>query len=886
MKRTGFYHIFPFQEVEKGQSVVIYGMGEVGHHYEEQIRASRYCTLEFMTDCEYLRRAGDFPYAQVRPLSALQDTAERIVVAIGDEKMAEEAISQLVHSWKVPRERILWRDAIVGADMVVDDQILDINRAGQVKRRGYYHLFPFSCIEPHKKIIVWGMGEVGRNYQAQLERTKYCEIIGAVDKNAKNIKAASIDILPPEQIRTFGEDAYVVIANGDAGTAREIQESLSDLGVSEERIVYEDAVIATPLVVAESASTNHVAPYLAGSESEKARRTPPMTFAMRLFEYDIVSFDVFDTLILRPFAKPTDLFLILAERLQFLEFPQVRMRAEQKAREWSRYTRRTAEVSFEEIYRFFERETGLDAQACMEMEFATEREFCFANPYMLEVYRILRAQGMKIVFTSDMYLGRARIKELLLSCGYDGVSEEDIFVSCDYSCGKGGEDAGLFGVVRNIMGRQHRYVHIGDHFQNDVVHPRRRGFASIHYPGVNAMGNPHRATFDGMSDLVGSAYGGIVNAHLHQGLHSYSVPYEYGFVYGGLYVLGYASWIERFAEEHGIDKVLFLARDGDIYRQVFDMLPVHVSHAYALYSRLPACRLEAGRNRHFYLDRLLRRRLTDFYPMTVQEWMELCHIEPLAPLLSSYPIDLRQDMDNNTVGILEGFLIDHWHEVLACYEEEQQAACAYFKELIGDARRVAIVDIGWIGSGPLSLRYLIEQKWKLGVEVECLVAGAVVGDATKVSPLVASGALHSYMFSREMNRNLYDSHLSGILTNAPAIELLTQSMTPTFDGFSLQQGHVRFHYGIPEVENKSVIREIQQGILDFARIYLYMFRHAPEMLHISGYDAYIPFRMLSKHATYFSKFFGSYAICLSIGSNPRTAHIETLREIFARNAHR
>lgn len=37
-----------------------------------------------------------------------------------------------------------------------------------------------------------------------------------------------------------------------------------------------------------------------------------------LMKYDVISFDIFDTLIFRPFSEPTDLFYIIGEKLGYL----------------------------------------------------------------------------------------------------------------------------------------------------------------------------------------------------------------------------------------------------------------------------------------------------------------------------------------------------------------------------------------------------------------------------------------------------------------------------------------------------------------------------------------------------------------------------------------
>ena len=67
-----------------------------------------------------------------------------------------------------------------------------------------------------------------------------------------------------------------------------------------------------------------------------------------------------------------------------------------------------------------------------------------------------------------------------------------------------------------------------------------------------------------MSLMVGAAYRGIVNNHMYCGNNSYSMEYEYGYIYGGLFVLGYCTFIHDYYKKNGIDKILFLSRDGDI----------------------------------------------------------------------------------------------------------------------------------------------------------------------------------------------------------------------------------------------------------------------------------------------------------------------------------
>ena len=87
--------------------------------------------------------------------------------------------------------------------------------------------------------------------------------------------------------------------------------------------------------------------YTAGSESSISKRVEPRIFAKNLATYDIISFDVFDTLILRPFSSPTDLFYVLGNKLNYLDFARIRQEMEWKARQKKYKKEKHYEVNLE-----------------------------------------------------------------------------------------------------------------------------------------------------------------------------------------------------------------------------------------------------------------------------------------------------------------------------------------------------------------------------------------------------------------------------------------------------------------------------------------------------------------------------------------------------------
>ena len=107
-------------------------------------------------------------------------------------------------------------------------------------------------------------------------------------------------------------------------------------------------------------------------------------FTEKIKKYDVISFDIFDTLIFRPMALPTDIFYMIGERLDLLDFKNVRVWAEWDARMKCKQRNGHMEVTLQDIWENLAEDTGLDAMEGMQLECETEEKLCYANPYMLQ----------------------------------------------------------------------------------------------------------------------------------------------------------------------------------------------------------------------------------------------------------------------------------------------------------------------------------------------------------------------------------------------------------------------------------------------------------------------------------------------------------------------
>lgn len=521
-------------------------------------------------------------------------------------------------------------------------------------------------------------------------------------------------------------------------------------------------------------------------------------------------------------------------------------------------------MSLQDIWENLEEDTGLNAEEGMRLECETEEKLCYANPYMLQVWKRLQKLGKRMIIVSDMYLPRSCIERILQKTGYTGA--ERIYISNEYGENKAGGDL-FHRVIRDFSGA--RIVHIGDNPHSDQKMAKASGLDILPYQNVNKNVLLYRPM--DMSSMIGGAYRGLVSNHLYNGSEKFSIDYEYGYVYGGLFVVGYCHFIHEYYEQHYLDQLLFLARDGDILRRVYQKLYPDDRTVYVYWSRKAATKLMADEDKHDFFRRFIYHKVNQ--KITIGEALRSMELEQLLPELSDWQeiwdvwerksgagrkqkfIDLRaeDELTDKNAYLLRRFIEAKWERVMTHYEEQQVAAEKYYREILHGCENVAAVDIGWAGSGALALSHLVEKVWGM----DCRITGIVAGTNTihnaqpdASDPFLQDGRLVAYLYSRQMNRDLLKKHDPNKDYNV-FWELLLSSLTPSFQGFHdgryqtekesiyLETVDITLEFGKYDF-NPEGIGEIQRGILDFAEQYLEHFGAFPYMFRISGRDAYAP----------------------------------------------
>lgn len=637
-------------------------------------------------------------------------------------------------------------------------------------------------------------------------------------------------------------------------------------------------------------------PYLKGAESRSTRWTPPHDMVRLLKDYDVVSFDIFDTLIFRPLDLPRHLFWFVGNELDMLNFVNVRTQAENTVRDEKEQREGHREVTIREIYEQIQKETGLDPERGIAAEIETERKLCQANPYMKYVFDTLLALGTRIFLVSDMYLPKEFVEQLLEKCGYAGY--EQLLVSCDCQCSK--RDGRLFQLLKDYAQGARadapRIVHVGDNPETDIGMAQKMGLETFHYENTTVKGRPYRT--DEIPGMVGSAYRGIVNNHLHNGYRRYDAYYEFGFLYGGLFHYGFAQHIHRFAAEHGMEKILFVARDGYIMKQIYDGCFTDIPSGYLLCSRISNLKMAAYCNRRAYLKEYVYRWVQEKMEISLGEVLENMELGKMIPELTSYVDPKERISEENTPALLR-FLDDHWSQIRKIYEETIRVAGKYYGQYFAGAKKVLVVDIGWRGQAVLALRSLERDYWHFGCEIIGMLAASA--PTHECQGQLQAGILNTYLFSPIDNISCFRFH-SKISINNILLELFAGAPMPSFAGFREgDPGHgddreenckdggeadsreagtsYELIFDVPEPANYETIAKIHQGICDFAELYRRAFADYPYMNRISGYDAYMPIRHIFKDYSFIKRFFGNYEFQDTVGGTAGK-NSRTMRDIF------
>lgn len=104
-------------------------------------------------------------------------------------------------------------------------------------QREYYRISDISKLFG-KKIVVYGAGQVGRDYYSQICRYSKCKIVSWVDRNYKNIQYDCIDIGGINQLKNLEFDILLIAIRYENDAQKVKCNLINDEGISEEKIIW------------------------------------------------------------------------------------------------------------------------------------------------------------------------------------------------------------------------------------------------------------------------------------------------------------------------------------------------------------------------------------------------------------------------------------------------------------------------------------------------------------------------------------------------------------------------------------------------------------------------------------------------------------------------
>ncbi len=321
---------------------------------------------------------------------------------------------------------------------------------------------------------------------------------------------------------------------------------------------------------------------------------------------EYVSFDIFDTLVVRPLLEPTDLYLFMEDEFRkyyngSLSFMDVRLGAEKQCRRrMHEVNPNIQDVTLDEIYEQMVREYKFSEDACKTMkekEEELEIFFCTERKCGKELYELAHDVGKKIILISDMYLQEDCINAILKKNGY--TLHEKLFLSSSERYLKYSGD--LYRIaLKECNIKPETMVHIGDNWTVDYEQPPKLGCKSCFLPKAkdilfNTLGDSYTgqavgATFDNTGAVIDKSvimknpmvrclYALVANKIYDNPFVSFNPVSNYnrdayfiGYYAVGMHMLGMNRWMAEELHKGGYKKIHFIARDGYLPKKVYDLV--------------------------------------------------------------------------------------------------------------------------------------------------------------------------------------------------------------------------------------------------------------------------------------------------------------------------
>ncbi|EOS80740.1 hypothetical protein C817_01347 [Dorea sp. 5-2] len=403
----------------------------------------------------------------------------------------------------------------------------------------------FSCYQD-KNMAIYG---IGKNTQIILEHFSNKNIVGLMDECRNGERIYGKEIISIEEAVNRGVELVLIVAR--ASNVRIIYRRISEACLHYGIRVYD--------INGEEVSEETIVK----RDYEDYEKITFENLKQKIDKAEVVSFDIFDTLIMRDVLYPRDIFLLVEKQMGH-NFRNKRVRAEMDLYVAGKNPR------LEEIYE------AIDEKFSFGYELEVERNHLYRRESGGMALDYALGQGKEVYFVSDMYLESFVLEDILQEMGIP-VQRNRILVSCEF--GKSKND-GLFSELRNRE-KSRRILHIGDNFEADIEAARRYGIEDTFY-----IPSPLKMLEDSCADSL-LAYADTLENRLvigkfmaqvfsdgflfssSQGKIVITANRQIGSVFVAPFVYRFYGWMLQEAKKRKLTHILLAARDGRIFEQIY-----------------------------------------------------------------------------------------------------------------------------------------------------------------------------------------------------------------------------------------------------------------------------------------------------------------------------
>jgi FMN phosphatase YigB (HAD superfamily) len=311
---------------------------------------------------------------------------------------------------------------------------------------------------------------------------------------------------------------------------------------------------------------------------------------------DVVSFDLFDTLVARKVRFYTDVFELLDWRLQergicIPDFSRMRLSAEKELS-------RDQAPGLRQIYEEVLKRTGgnfITAPELALMEWETDLSVMAARESVCEVFCRAAASGKPVVVTTDSYYSLEQIQKILDRFGLTGCDK--VLVSCEYGISK---TQGLFRALQGGYEGK-RILHIGDDEVSDIGAAETDGLDTYRvlsgedlFDTLGGLGIESELSTIADRVKAGMFLSRMFNSPFwfeeEERTLSVSDVFWAGYLFCGPVITDFVLWLKERMDTQKFGQILFCARDGYLIGKLFRIISPETKSIYFLTSRTAAVR--------------------------------------------------------------------------------------------------------------------------------------------------------------------------------------------------------------------------------------------------------------------------------------------------------